>query len=244
MPANTAINAVARDIVTVVGPIVLLGAPGAGKGTQAKVIAGRYSIPQISTGDILRDNVARNTDLGKKADPIMKSGALVPDDLVLAMVADRLSQPDCDRGFILDGFPRTVGQAGWLDKYLASRKFGGRMLAPVVISIEVGYNQLLQRLTGRRSCPVDGKIYNIYFQPPQREGVCDLCGTALVQRKDDKEEVISERLKNYDRQTLPLAEHYQQQGRLRRVNGELPVEQVMAEIFRAIEGGAAAAGNQ
>src|SRR5262249_45463811 len=147
-------NAASQDAV---GPIILLGAPGAGKGTQAKAIAGRFGIPQISTGDILRDNVARGTELGRKADPIMKSGALVPDDLVLAMVAGRLSQLDCDRGFILDGFPRTVGQAAWLDSYLTSRKFGERALAPVVVSIDVGYNQLLQRLTGRRSCPVDGK---------------------------------------------------------------------------------------
>jgi adenylate kinase len=188
------------------GPIILLGAPGAGKGTQAKAIAALYGIPQISTGDILRDNVARSTDLGKKADPIMKSGGLVPDDLMLAMVEDRLNQPDCQRGYILDGFPRTVGQAEWLDSFLGKALFGGRQMAPVVVSIEVSYNQLLQRLTGRRSCPADGKIYNIYFQPPRKEGVCDSCGTTLVQRKDDKEDVIAERLKSYERQTLPLVE--------------------------------------
>jgi adenylate kinase len=228
----------------VVGPVVLLGAPGAGKGTQAKLIAQRYGIPQISTGDILRENVAQGTELGRKADPIMKSGALVPDDLVLAMVADRLGRCDCDRGFILDGFPRTVGQAEWLDKYLASRNFGGGRKAPVVVTVDVSYNQLLQRLTGRRSCPVDGKIYNIYLQPPQREGVCDSCGAELVQRKDDREEVISKRLKEYEKQTLPLAGYYAHAGRLRRVNGELPVEQVMAEVVRAIESATAAAGNE
>src|SRR5262245_15780651 len=233
MPANIAANVV-PEASFAVGPIVLLGAPGAGKGTQAKAIAQRYGVPQISTGDILRDNVARGTELGKNADPIMKSGKLVPDELVLPMVADRLCRPDCDRGCVLDGFPRTVGQAAWLGKYLATRKFGGRVLHPVVISIDVSYNQLLQRLTGRRSCPVDGKIYNIYSQPPQREGVCDTCGTQLVQRKDDKEEVISKRLKEYEAQTLPLVDYYRQQGRLHRLNGELPVDKVTGEAMAVI----------
>jgi adenylate kinase len=225
----------------VVGPIILLGAPGAGKGTQAQMIATRYGIPQISTGDILRSNVARGTELGQKADPIMKSGQLVPDELMLAMVGDRLRQPDCQRGYILDGFPRTVGQAEWLDGYLETVTFSGQRMASVVISIEVGYNQLLQRLTGRRSCPVDGKIYNIYFQPPQKEGLCDSCGAPLVQRKDDKEEVISERLKSYERQTLPLVEYYRRKGRLRQLNGERPVEEIRAEIVGLLEGKTAAA---
>jgi adenylate kinase len=218
-----------------IGPVILLGAPGAGKGTQAKQIAVRYGIPQISTGDILRDNRERGTELGKKAAPIMAAGELVPDDLVLAMVADRLSQRDCERGFILDGFPRTVAQAEWLDGFLASRTFLGRKVPPVVISIEVGYNQLLQRLTGRRSCPVDGKIYNIYSHPPKKNGVCDFCGSQLVQREDDREEVISERLKSYEQKTLPLVDYYRKQGRLHVLNGELPVEQVTAETFAVIE---------
>jgi adenylate kinase len=235
MPADAVTNAVTSRAVTV-GPVILLGAPGAGKGTQAKLIAQRYGIPQISTGDLLRDNIARATELGKKADPIMKSGALVPDDLVLAMVEDRLGRPDCDRGFTLDGFPRTVKQAEWLDHYLTSRKFAGRALAPVVVNVEVSYNQLWQRLTGRRSCPVDGAIYNIYFQPPQKEGVCDSCGTPLVQRKDDKEEVISKRLKEYESQTLPLVDYYRRQGRLHRLNGELPVEKVTQQTFSVIDG--------
>lgn len=223
-----------------VGPIILLGAPGAGKGTQAKLLAGYYGIPHISTGDILRDNVARGTELGKKAKAVMERGDLVSDELVNGMVADRLGQRDCLRGCILDGFPRTVGQAEWLDRVLAAGAAGGR--PPVVISVDVSYNQLLQRLTGRRTCPVDGKIYNIYFQPPKEDSVCDACGTQLFQRVDDTEEVISERLKSYERQTLPLVDYYQGAGRLRRVNGELPVEQVTAAIFRAIEGGAAATG--
>src|SRR5215471_14957803 len=239
MPATTSTDAGASQTRTV-GPVILLGPPGAGKGTQAKLISQRYGIPQISTGDILRDNVARATELGKKADPIMKSGALVPDDLVLAMVEDRLSRPDCDRGFILDGFPRTVKQAEWVDQYLTSRKFAGRALAPVVMKVEVSYNQLLQRLTGRRSCPVDGTIYNIYFQPPKKEGACDFCGASLVQRKDDREEVISKRLREYEAQTLPLVDYYRRQQRLRELNGELPPEQVTAETVSLIESSVAA----
>lgn len=217
-----------------VGPIILLGPPGAGKGTQAMMIASKYGIPQISTGDILRINVARGTVLGKKADPLMKSGQLLPDELMLPMVGERLRQPDCQRGYILDGFPRTVGQAEWLDEFLGAAR-------PVVIEIKVGYNQLLQRLTGRRACPVEGKIYNIYFQPPKSDNVCDACGTPLVQRKDDREEVISERLKSYEEQTLPLVEYYRRQGRLRHVDGERPVPEITSEIFTILEGGAAAA---
>ncbi len=220
-----------RDIAA--GPIILLGMPGAGKGTQAKLIAEHYGIPHISTGDILRENVARRTDLGMKARAVMERGELVSDELVNAMVGARLKQRDAERGFILDGYPRTVAQAQFLDGELKGR--------PVVISVDVGYNQLLQRLTGRRSCPVDGKIYNIYFQPPKEKGVCDVCGTQLIQRVDDTEEVISERLKSYERQTLPLVDYYNRQGRLRRVNGELPVEQVREQMFGAIEGGAVAA---
>jgi adenylate kinase len=234
MTAHTTIDA--APVSAPVGPVILLGAPGAGKGTQAKLISARYGIPQISTGDILRDNVARNTELGKKAESIMKSGALVPDELVLPMVADRLARADCNRGFILDGFPRTLGQAEWLDKYLSTRRFGGRQMAPVVVNVDVSYNQLLQRLTGRRACPVDGKIYNIYFQPPQKEGVCDFCGARLVQRKDDQEAVIAERLKEYERLTLPLVDYYRRQGRLRGVDGGSAVEQVTRQTVAVIEG--------
>ncbi len=230
-----------KDIA--VGPLILLGAPGAGKGTQAKIISERYGVPQVSTGDILRDNVGRGTELGKKARAIMDRGELVSDDLVCGMVTDRLAQADCARGFILDGFPRTTVQAEWLDGLLAGRSYLGRAIAPVVISIEVGYNQLLQRLTGRRSCPVDGKIYNIYFQPPKTEGHCDACGSELVQRKDDTEAVISERLKNYERQTLPLVDYYRKQARLHKINGDRPVDEVNADVFRLIENPDAQAGD-
>jgi len=240
MPADTATQPGSPRAAAVVGPVILMGAPGAGKGTQAKLISARYAIPQVSTGDILRDNVARETELGKKADPIMKSGQLVPDDLMLAMVADRLRQPDARRGFILDGFPRTVGQAEWLDDYLGSASFDGRRIAPVVVNIRVSYNQLLQRLTGRRSCPVDGRIYNIYSQPPKNDELCDSCGSRLVQRKDDKEDVISERLKSYERQTLPLVEYYNRKGSLHELNGEAPVDRVTAETLAIIESSSAA----
>jgi adenylate kinase len=231
MPASTVSDSMSSQLISA-GPITLLGAPGAGKGTQAKLIARHYAIPHISTGDILRENVAWNTLLGSKAKAVMERGDLVSDDLVNSMVAERLEQPDCERGFILDGFPRTVTQAEWLDRELTAK---GNQPPAVVISVDVSYNQLLQRLTGRRNCPVDGTIYNVYLQPPKETGVCDVCGSPLAQRKDDKEEVISERLKNYERQTVPLVEFYNRQGRLRHVNGELPVEQVTATIFREIE---------
>lgn len=240
MPADTATQPGSLRAAAVVGPVILMGAPGAGKGTQAKLVSERYGIPQVSTGDLLRDNVARGTELGKKADPVMKSGNLVPDDLMLAMVADRLKQPDARRGFILDGFPRTVGQAEWLDEYLQSASFDGRRLAPVVVYIRVSYNQLLQRLTGRRSCPVDGRIYNIYLQPPKDDELCDSCGSRLVQRKDDKEDVISERLNSYERQTLPLVEYYNRKGSLHELNGERSVDQVTADTLAIIESSAAA----
>ena len=221
-----------------VGPVILLGAPGAGKGTQAKVIAAQFGIPQISTGDILRENVGKGTELGKQAKAIMEKGELVPDKLVCDMVADRLSQPDCRRGFILDGFPRTVGQAEWLDSFLSPKffeKHGVGKLPPVVVDIAVGYNQLLQRLTGRRSCPTCGRIYNVYFQPPRVADTCDVDGSKLLTRKDDTEEVISERLRAYERQTLPLAQYYRDRDALRQVNGDQDVDQVTAETLQVIE---------
>ena len=216
-----------------IGPIILLGPPGAGKGTQAKAIVARYGIPQISTGDILRENRAQGTELGKRAAAIMDRGELVPDELVCDMVAARLAQPDCARGFILDGFPRTVKQAEWLDRLLA--KSAAPAPPPVVISLKVDYNGVLRRLAGRRSCPACGRIYNVYFQPPRVPDVCDVDGSKLVARQDDSEAVISERLKAYEKQTLPLADYYRRRGRLREVSGDASVEQVTAEILKAIE---------
>lgn len=235
-------NSLAQNLPTLenelkaVGPVILLGPPGAGKGTQAKQIAARYGVPHISTGDILRDNRARGTELGKKASAVMDTGVLVPDQLVNDMVADRLRQADCARGFILDGFPRTVGQAEWLDSFLEDCVAQpSSAVQPVVIKLNVDYNEVLRRLGGRRSCPTCGRIYNVYFQPPRVADTCDVEGSRLVARTDDSEAVISERLKAYDRQTLPLAEYYRKSGRLHEVNGDQPVERVTAEMFKAIE---------
>lgn len=215
------------------GPIILLGPPGAGKGTQAKEIMRTYRIPQISTGDILRDNVARATDLGRQAKAVMDRGELVSDGLVNAMVAERLAEGDCRRGFILDGYPRTPAQAAWLERHFGSQI--GAMAAPVVISVVVPYNLLFRRLTGRRTCPVCGKIYNIHFEPPKNDNRCDVDGTELVSRKDDAEEIIAERLKSYEEQTAQLAEHYRKSGHFVEINGDQPVENVTREILATIE---------
>ena len=220
-----------------VGPIILLGPPGAGKGTQAKRIAERYRIPQISTGDILRDNVARDTELGHKAKAMMARGELVPDALVNQMVGDRLAQKDCGRGFILDGFPRTPVQAQWLDRFLAGKVFDNQKACepPVVVQFDVDYNNLLHRLTGRRSCPTCGRIYNIHTQPTRVPDVCDVDGSQLVMRNDDSREVIEERLKTYKLQTRPLVDYYRRRGRLVRINGDLDVETVTRQVAEAIE---------
>jgi adenylate kinase len=232
-------SAAVNKSMSTVGPVILLGAPGAGKGTQAKAIVERNAIPQVSTGDLLRDHVSRSTELGKQAKAIMDRGELVPDDLVNNMVAERLARPDTARGFILDGYPRTVAQAGWLDGYLAHKLFenqGDRKLPPVVISIQVSYNQLLRRLTGRRSCATCGRIYNVYFQPPRVADLCDVDGAKLVTRRDDCEEVISERLKAYERQTLPLADYYRAKGQLVEINGDQDMNAVTAEALKVIDG--------
>lgn len=229
-----------RDI----GPIVLLGAPGAGKGTQSKRITERFQVPQVSTGDLLRENVERGTDLGIRAKANMSSGQLVPDNLVCDMVAWRLREPDCEHGFILDGFPRTAKQAAWLDGFLNYQFIDNSKHCnwlPIVIRIDVDYNQFKQRLTGRRTCLANGHIYNVYFQPPRVADICDIDGSPLTIRDDDRTEVIEERLATYDRQTKPVAEYYQQKGRLVAVNGDQPVEQVTEQIFREIESHAAAA---
>ncbi len=243
MEAQTSAAVSVKANTRVVGPIILLGPPAAGKGTQAKLIAQTFDIPQISTGDILRSNVARKTELGVKAKAIMERGDLVPDELVCDMVADRLQDADCVRGFILDGFPRTVRQAEWLDAHLEQMRQCKKgdvaaqqaCAAPVVIRLVVDYNTLLQRVTGRRSCPACGRIYNVYFQPPKVQGICDVDGTPLVTRPDDAEDVFAERMKTYEQQTLPLVDYYRSRGRLVEVNGEQPVEEVMAQAFSAVE---------
>jgi len=217
--------------------VVFLGPPGAGKGTQAKIIAAHSHVPHISSGDLLRENVAAGTELGVKAKSIMARGELVPDDLVCDMLTWRLRQPDAEPGFILDGFPRTAAQAGWLDAFLEHEFFDnyhwGKDL-PFVIQIEVDYNNLLRRLTGRRTCPA-GHIYNIYLQPPRVDEVCDVDGLKLVIRNDDREEVIRERLAAYEQQTKPVADYYWSKGRLVQVNGDLPVAEVTAQIAKVID---------
>ena len=233
----------AEEPLRSIGPIILLGSPGAGKGTQAKRISARYEIPQISTGDLLRDHVRRGTLLGLQAKNVMERGDLVSDDLVCDMVALRLAQPDCVNGYILDGFPRTAAQAAWLDRFLSSKVFDNPKLdnsnpgkwLPIVVRIEVDYNKLSLRLTGRRTCPTCGRIYNIHSRPPRVDEICDFDGTALIIREDDRDEVIKERLATYERQTHPVAEYYKAKGRLFCVNGDLPVDEVSETIFRDIE---------
>ena len=226
----------ANETAQTVGPVILLGPPGAGKGTQAKQIVERYGIPQISTGDLLRDHVAKGTSLGVEAKAIMARGELVPDECMYGMVAQRLREPDCRRGFVLDGFPRTAAQAGWLDAFLEKEFFENpEMCPPVVIQLVVDYTQLLLRLTGRRSCPTCGRLYNIHFQPPRVDELCDVDGTPLITRNDDRSEVITERLTAYEKQTRPVAEYYRVQQRLVPVNADQTAIEVTAQVFGVID---------
>ncbi len=220
------------DRKIVPGPILLMGAPGVGKGTQAKELVKLWGIPQISTGDLLRANVARGTPLGRTAKEIMGRGELVPDSLVNEMVAVRLQEPDTVGGYILDGFPRTLGQANWIDGRL-SQQVGA--LPVIAVSLQVNYNQLLRRITGRRICPVCQSIYNIYVNPPKVDGVCDLDGAALTQRADDTEEVFKERMRAYSALTAPVVEHYREQGRFAEVDGDRPIAEIAAGIVAAVE---------
>jgi adenylate kinase len=219
-----------------IGPVILLGPPGAGKGTQSKRIVEHYGIPQISTGDLLREHIRRDTELGRKANGFMAQGKLVPDELLYGIVEDRLQAADCERGYVLDGFPRTAAQAGWLDAYLEREFFDkSEKCSPVVIRMDVDYTQLLLRLTGRRSCSTCGRIYNLHFQPPRVNELCDLDGSKLVQRDDDRDEVIRPRLAAYEIQTKPVAAYYQAQGRLIPLNADRPMDEVTADIFGVID---------
>jgi adenylate kinase len=231
--ASSAAGGLGSATLAVPGPILLLGAPGVGKGTQAKELVKLWGIPQISTGDLLRGNVAKGTELGRVAKEIMGRGELVPDSLVNEMVAVRLQEPDTARGFILDGFPRTLPQASWLDGRLAARASG---LPVIAVSIQVEYNQLLCRITGRRNCPVCQTIYNVCFKPPQRDGFCDIEGAALVQRADDTEKVFEERMRAYEAMTAPVVEHYRGLGRFADVDGDRPISEIAAGIVAAVEG--------
>jgi len=196
-----------------------------------------WGIPQISTGDLLRANVSQGTQLGLKAKSVLDCGELVSDELVNEMVAERLTQPDTACGYILDGYPRTLGQAAWVDAHVNGKgsSRGPSALPIIAVSIEVSYNQLLRRITGRRSCPACKSIYNIYLQPPKVDELCDLDGTPLVRRSDDTEEVFEERMRAYQAQTAPVVEHYRALGRFSQVNGEQTVEQVTAAVIDAVK---------
>ncbi len=215
------------------GPVLLLGAPGVGKGTQAQFLVNKYGIPQISTGDLLRGNIAIGTALGVQAQEIMSTGRLVGDDLVNKMVLSRLYEKDTRRGYILDGYPRTLDQANFLDSTLAELSLAPN-LPVVAISIVVTYDQLLKRITGRRICPICKSIFNVYSQPPKTTGRCDNDCTHLVQRPDDTEEVFTERMKTFNQQTAPVITHYRELGRFQQVDGDQPVESVLAAIDAAL----------
>jgi adenylate kinase len=206
--------------------IVLLGAPGAGKGTQAKKLVEKYGTPQVSTGDLLRAAVASGTALGKEAKSFMDKGELVPDRVVLGMVEERLKQDDCKKGYILDGFPRNTSQAEALDKMLAALK----MSLDAALSVDVPFEDLMKRLTGRRTCKACGQMYNIYSSASKKEGVCDKCGGALFQRDDDKEETIKKRLEVYTASTAPLIDYYNKKGIVKSVAGTGSIDDIFKQV--------------
>ena len=210
--------------------IVLLGPPGAGKGTQAKSISNRYSIPHISTGDIFRKNISENTPLGIEAKSYMDNGQLVPDEVTINMVKDRLQQDDCKNGYLLDGFPRTVHQAEALDNFLTERE---ESIATALL-IEVPKEFILERMTGRRVCPSCGASYHIKFNPPTNDGKCDLCGSDVIQRKDDTEETVKERLDVYENQTQPLIDFYKNKKQLSVVDGTQAINEVFESICKIL----------
>ena len=210
--------------------LVLLGAPGAGKGTQAKMLAGKYGILHISTGDILRENVSNNTELGKKAKEYMDKGELVPDTVLIDIIKDRLSKPDTDNGFLLDGYPRTIPQAVALDYIFG--QLGKRL--DVVIDIKVQDEELVARLAGRRMCKC-GASYHVKFNPPKRDGICDVCSGELYQRDDDTESSVKTRLVAYYNQTHPLIDYYTDKGLLRTVSGTGDIEDIFGEITVVID---------
>ena len=211
--------------------IVLLGPPGAGKGTQAKKIADQYGIVHISTGDLFRDNIKNQTPLGQKAKAYMDAGNLVPDELVIALVEDRISKDDCQKGYLLDGFPRTVAQASALSDFTeqASKPLD------FALSIEVPEEKLIDRIVGRRVCPNCGASYHVTFNPPKKDGICDRCGSTLTQRKDDTEATVKNRLDVYNKETAPLIDYYRCKDILVTVNGDQDVNVVTDEIFKALK---------
>ncbi|MGB7229788.1 MAG: adenylate kinase [Candidatus Acidiferrales bacterium] len=212
-------------------PVIFLGPPGAGKGTQAKLVAKHYGVPHLSTGDMLRESVALGTPLGALAKPIMERGELVPDDLILRMVEERIARADCAPGFVFDGFPRTLAQAEALSGILEAQKS-----APAaVIYFQVPEEILMRRLTGRRTCKIGGEIYNIYDRPPKVEGRCDVDGGELIQRPDDRPEAIRERLLTYHALTKPLVDYYRAQQTLEEIDADASVPAVSNAVFAALE---------
>lgn len=208
--------------------IIMLGAPGAGKGTQAKMIAEKFGIPHISTGDIFRANIQKGTELGAEAKKYMDQGLLVPDELTVKILLDRVAQDDCGKGYVLDGFPRTIPQAQVLDQAL--EKLGEKI--DYAVDVDVADDHIVKRMSGRRACLKCGATYHVEHIPPKKEGICDSCGSELVLRDDDKPETVMNRLKVYHDQTQPLIEYYDQKGILRKVDGTME----MQEVFQAIVG--------
>ena len=213
------------------GAVVFLGPPGAGKGTQARLVARHLQIPHISTGDLFRDNVSKETPLGLLAKALMDRGELLSDDVVNEMVRERLSEPDCEKGFLLDGYPRTLAQADALKEMLRQRGCG----LPVVVNLGVSYNVIVKRLGGRRICPICQRTYNLVSQPPRNDRVCDDDGASLEQRPDDREEAIRERLSAYEAQTAPLIEYYKKEGRFYEVDADRTPEQITDELMRVFD---------
>jgi adenylate kinase len=213
--------------------IVLLGGPGSGKGTQAKKLVDKLGIPQISTGDIFRAALKEGTPMGLKAKTYMDKGELVPDDVVIGVVEERLAKPDLDKGYMLDGFPRTLAQAEALDKIIVSQ---GKSINHAIL-VDVPDEELVARLSGRRTCRNSdcGKMYHVMFNPPKRDGICDACGSELYQRDDDSEATIRERLTVYNKQTSPLIDYYDKKQLLRRVAGVGPIDEIFASIQKVLK---------
>ena len=211
--------------------IIMLGAPGAGKGTQAKKIAAKYEIPHISTGDIFRANIKNGTELGKKAKTYMDQGLLVPDELVVDLVVDRVNQDDCTKGYVLDGFPRTIPQAEALDAAL--EKMGQKI--DYAIDVDVLDENIINRMSGRRACVDCGATYHIVYAPTKKENICDNCGGGLILRDDDKPETVKKRLDVYHEQTQPLIDYYTKAGALRTVDGTIDIDEVFAAIVKILE---------
>jgi len=206
--------------------LILLGPPGAGKGTQAEVLVEKLGVPQISTGDILRNAVKQSTSVGLKAKAIMEAGDLVPDDIIIDVLKERLAADDCKKGYIFDGVPRTIAQAEALDAQ--------KVVIDLVLSINVSDEVIINRLGGRRTCPECGMIFHVVTKPPKKEGLCDACGAALIVRKDDEAETIKNRLQTYHKETAPLISYYKAQGKLKEISGELGIAAQTAEVLKAL----------